>query len=103
MAIRQHPNDHIELVCDLEGCTFQGPLRRGITEDELLDIADAKGWNIDREFGLHYCPLTTMHECSVCGAPTRSAVGPGVTLTERGEFVSSGDGATYYCREHWPL
>ena len=103
MAIHRLPGDHLYLSCDTEGCTIEGPTKRGVTEDELLDIAEAEGWNIERDWGLHYCPLTTMHECCVCGAPTQDSIGPPVTLTDRGEWVRESGEATHYCREHWPL
>jgi hypothetical protein len=89
MAIEQLPGDHLHLVCDLPGCTFEGPTLHAASEGELLDMAEARGWSIERELGLHYCPLTTVRDCEVCGAPTRSARGgPGGRLT-------------YYCAAHW--
>lgn len=63
----------------------------GASDDELLEMAEAHGWNIEREMGLHYCPLTTVHDCEVCGAPTRNAIG------------GAGERLTYYCATHWPL
>jgi hypothetical protein len=88
MSIHKLPNNHLQLTCD--ACSNE-IVKHGISEDELLDRAEELGWNVEREFGLHYCPLTTVYECDICGAPTRS----GIT------DVSSGE-ATYYCREHWP-
>ena len=90
MAIHRLPGDHLYLACDLPGCSFEGPTRHGLTEDEFLDHAAELGWNIDRDFGLHYCPLTTMHQCAVCDAPTRSS-------------IRDATGApTYYCGQHFP-
>jgi hypothetical protein len=91
MSIKELGGGHVHLNCDLSGCTFEGPTMRG-TEDELLDFAESRGWNIDREFGLHYCPLTTMHDCAICGAPTRNSV----------RDASTGE-VTYYCDEHWRI
>ena len=62
-----------------------------MTEAELLGLAEERGWHIEREWGLHYCPLTTMHECAQCGAPTRSSV----------TDASTGHVA-YYCERCWP-
>lgn len=90
MTIHRLPGDHLYLTCDTPDCTFEGPTLHGVTEDELLDFAEARGWNIERDFGLHYCPLTTTHECSVCGAPTRSSITDAAT----GE-------TTYYCDDHF--
>lgn len=70
---------------------MEGPTKRGVTEDELLDLAEERGWHVDREFGLHYCGVHTIHDCEVCGAPTASGVGD----------VATGE-VTYYCAEHWP-
>jgi hypothetical protein len=91
VTIHRLANDHLALTCDTPGCTMEGPTMRGVTEDELLDVAVERGWNISREFGLHYCPLTTVHDCGVCGAPTQMAV----------HDVATGETA-YYCAEHWP-
>jgi hypothetical protein len=85
------PGDHLHLACDMPGGTLQGPTLHGASEDELLDLAQARGWNIDRELGLHFCPLTTVHDCDVCAAPTRMAIS------------EAGTSLTYYCAEHWPL
>jgi hypothetical protein len=91
MTIHRLPNAHLALTCDTPGCTIEGPMRQGVTEDELLDLAEEQGWNIERELGLHYCPVTTVHDCSVCGAPTRSSI----------TDVATGE-VTYYCDKHWP-
>jgi hypothetical protein len=87
MAIEHLPGDHLHLVCDTEGCST-GITHDG-TEEELLAFAEESGWHI--EFGLHFCPLATMHECSVCGAGTAA----GIKDVATGEW-------TYYCAEHWP-
>ncbi len=90
MAIERLPNDHLHLRCDTPGCTFEGPTLHNVTEDDLLDFAEARSWNVDRKFGLHYCPFTTMHDCSVCGASCRSSI-----------EAASGE-VYYYCDEHFP-
>jgi hypothetical protein len=89
MSIKALGGGHLYLGCDLPGCAFEGPTMRA-TEDERLDLAESRGWNIDREFGLHYCPLSTMHECSVCGAPTRNSITDANTRE-----------VPYYCDEHF--
>jgi hypothetical protein len=92
VSIERLPGDHLALMCDAGDCAMDGPTKRGVTEDELLDAAEAIGWSVDREFGLHYCGLHKMHDCAVCGATTRDAI----TDERSAETV-------YYCREHWPL
>lgn len=89
MAIERLAGDHLYLRCDTPDCTFEGPTLHNVTEDELLDFAEARGWNVNREFGLHYCPLTTMHDCAVCGAPTRDSIRDAAGVV------------TYYCDEHF--
>jgi hypothetical protein len=91
MAIQHLPDGRLAMTCDGDGCHMDGPGGR-VSEGQLTEWAEAIGWHIDREFGLHYCPLTTMHDCSVCGGPTVSS------LTDDG----SGE-VTYYCGAHWPV
>ena len=92
MAIHRLPGDHLQMTCDTPGCTMQGPVKRGVSEEELLTAAEQAGWNVEREFGLHYCGLTTVHDCEVCGAPTRSSV--------RDESTGA---IAYYCDEHFDV
>lgn len=89
MAIHPLPGDHLQLSCDNPGCPAEIIAR--VSEDELLERAEAQGWNVDRDFGLHYCPLATVHDCDVCGAPTRSSI----------RDASTGE-VTYYCDRDWP-
>jgi hypothetical protein len=89
LAVEALPKDHLCLTCDVDGCTMS-LLRHGVTEDELLVFAAERGWHLD--YGLHYCQLHTIHECSVCGAGTAQAI----------QDVATGEW-TYYCDEHWPL
>jgi len=90
VAIERLPGDLLYLSCDTPGCPMQGPTKHGVSDEELLVAAEEAGWNIDREFGLHYCGLTTVHECEDCGAPTQNSV----------TDVNSG-AIRYYCDEHF--
>jgi hypothetical protein len=69
---------------------MQGPTKDDVTEEGMLVAAEAAGWDVDREFGLHYCGFHTMHDCVVCSAPTRSS------LTD----FATGQ-TQYYCDEHF--
>jgi hypothetical protein len=91
MAIEPLPGDHLRLGCDTPECTSE-IVAHGVTEGDLLDRAEERGWSIARDFGLHYCPLTQVHECHDCGAPTRESI----------THVATGE-TTYYCAAHWPL
>jgi hypothetical protein len=95
VAIKPLPGNHLHMTCDgltidRQPCPMQGPTKHDVTEEELLVAAEAAGWNVDRQFGLHYCAFHTIHDCVVCGAPTRSSV----TDVAKGE-------TTYYCDEHF--
>jgi hypothetical protein len=89
VAIDRLPNDHLYLSCDTPNCTLEGITMHAAAEADLEDYARGLGWHV--AFGLHYCPLTTIHQCEVCGAGTRSS------LTD----VATGE-VEYYCDEHWP-
>ena len=90
MSIEPLPDDHLRLGCYTPECTAE-IVAHGVTESELLDRAEERGWSIAREVGLHFCPLAQVHGCHDCGAPTRNAI----------RNVASGE-MTYYCDEHRP-
>jgi hypothetical protein len=57
MSVHALPGDHLRLVCDTPECPSE--IVAQVDEHELLQRAEVAGWNIDREFGLHYCALMT--------------------------------------------
>ena len=98
MTIQSLGGDHLHLACDGDSCS--GYLTcHGMNEDELLLAAEERGWRIDWEVGLQFCPgpWHTIHECVVCGTVATNSVTP---VTERaGEFVRGQE--EWYCDRHW--
>jgi hypothetical protein len=91
VTIEPLPADHLRLGCDTADCTAE-IVAHGVTEGELLDRAKSAGWSIAPDVGLHFCPLTQVHECDVCGALAQESI----------THLASGE-TTYYCAAHWPL